>query len=143
MNNKFFTGRISRGGYFASIAGTLLFIQLINSLYSLIPPYKIFLILEYTVVNPMLQLGLWAILYILLSIKRLHDMNKSGFWLLLPLGFVLLVTLPAVVLGGFIVIPAIMFTVILMSIKKGTVGTNKYGEDPVYRKGPVTSVENK
>lgn len=137
MNTKFLTGRISRGGYFASIAGTLLLIQIVNSIYGLLPPYKIFFILEYTILNPMIQIGIWAILFIILSIKRLHDMNKSGLWFFLPVGFVALVTIPAEVLGGFIVLPAIMFTVILMSIKKGTVGPNKYGEDPVYRKAPV------
>ena len=138
MDYKFFTGRISRGGYFASIYGTLFFMSLINILYGLVPPYKIFMILEYTILNPMVQLSLWAILFIILSIKRLHDMNYSGMWFLVPLGFIVLVTFSAGVLGGFVVFPSAGFAVLLMSLKKGTVGSNRFGEDPVYRKIPAT-----
>lgn len=49
-----------------------------------------------------------------ISAKRWHDLNKSGWWLLL--GFVPLANLYAVAMTGFV---------------KGTEGRNSYGEDPV------------
>ena len=53
------------------------------------------------------SLALWA--------RRLHDINKSGRWLLLLLSAILLV-LPVAVL-------------ILWAIKRGDIGPNKYGPD--------------
>lgn len=60
--------------------------------------------------------GLWFVFAIfftvVIGIKRLHDIGRSGFWiLLLPIGFVL-------------ILPILMFM-------KGNVGANKYGKEPV------------
>lgn len=49
-----------------------------------------------------------------ISAKRWHDLDKSGWWLLL--GFIPVANLYAFVMTGFI---------------KGTEGRNQYGEDPI------------
>ena len=55
-----------------------------------------------------------------LGARRLHDINRSGWWLLGLLGYVLLV------------LPGLVMTVILIiwAIKRGDKGPNKYGPDP-------------
>lgn len=66
----------------------------------------------------------WLILFvsgIILQIKRLHDMNYSGFWVLINLAdFIPLV--------GTLILLA--FAIVLFC-KKGTTGANDYGEDPL------------
>ena len=52
--------------------------------------------------------------FIPLSVRRFHDINCSGWWTLL---FILPVT-PIVILW--------------LIFKKGTSGSNKYGEEPIY-----------
>ena len=75
-------------------------------------------------------------------VKRLHDLNLSGWWLL----FVLLLSFPATLVGGEIrflssldlemmlaVIGVIVnsFFLIILFFMKGTKGDNKYGLDPI------------
>jgi uncharacterized membrane protein YhaH (DUF805 family) len=63
---------------------------------------------------PSLVYGLLVLIQgIALSVRRLHDTNKSGWWLLLFL-------LPIL---GFIIL-------IVFYVLPGTVGPNKYGDDP-------------
>ncbi|MBR1929189.1 MAG: DUF805 domain-containing protein [Paludibacteraceae bacterium] len=50
-----------------------------------------------------------------LSVRRLHDLNKSGWFLLLGL-------IPLV--GGIILL--------VWACQKGTAGTNNYGDEPVF-----------
>lgn len=50
----------------------------------------------------------------MLAIKRLHDRDRSGFWLLL-----LLIPLAGPVIVGF-----------CLAFLRGTRGTNRYGDDP-------------
>ena len=69
-------------------------------------------------------IGLFAILYLLyavavilptlgVSVRRLHDIDKSGWWILM----------------GFI--PVLGFFVLLyFYVKEGTKGSNKFGDDP-------------
>lgn len=56
-------------------------------------------------------------------VKRFHDRDKSGWWSIIAL-------IPYL---------GILWILIECGFMKGTVGTNKYGEDPVYRKAPVVS----
>jgi len=57
-------------------------------------------------------LSIW--IHLSLYVKRLHDLDKSGWWALLTF------------------IPVINFFVLLyLGIKKGTEGPNKFGEDPL------------
>lgn len=64
-----------------------------------------------------------------LSVRRLHDLNKSGWWLLLPL-----VCLPI-----FLIVPVLAMLVILgigvlflvWYCTRGTAGDNRFGPDPL------------
>lgn len=134
MNKQFFTSRISRGGYFASIFGTLMLIQLFGAVASNVAFIEIF--------YPPIEVVMFflLILFIVLSVKRLHDVNSSGFYVFLPLCFIVLVALIPL-FGGFLAPMALVLSAIFLSVKKGTVGPNKYGEDPVYRKVPAAPLE--
>lgn len=64
------------------------------------------------VVATLLELALLPSLF--LSIRRLHDIEKSALW-------ILLYVIPLVNIGLFL----------YLCLKKGTNGVNKYGEDPL------------
>ena len=74
------------------------------------------------------------------TVRRLHDTEKSGFWVLLlflpPLSFFLVwfVALPLSVkiLPLLIILTAFLWLVFLKwAIKRGTTGGNRFGEDPL------------
>ena len=73
-----------------------------------------------------------SLCFIILSIKRLHDVNLSGLYVLIPTIFIIL---PWVVnlgiLSIFILPCVIVLPIILLASKKGTVGPNRFGEDPI------------
>jgi len=52
------------------------------------------------------------------SVKRLHDLDKSGWYYLIAI----------IPIGGWLVI------IIWLGFVKGTTGTNKYGDDPLQKK---------
>ena len=58
--------------------------------------------------------------FLALGARRLHDINRSGWWLLGYLGYILLI------------LPGLVMTIILIiwGIKRGDTGPNKYGPDP-------------
>lgn len=65
-----------------------------------------------TIVSTLLELALLPSLF--LSVKRLHDVEKSAVW-------IILYVVPIINIGLFLYLCCV----------KGTVGENKYGEDPL------------
>ncbi len=72
---------------------------------------------------------------IAVGVRRLHDTNRKGWWMLLPLaGIPFLLLMPWNVFLG--VIPAVAFvfigtiTVLIFNIQDSTPGDNKYGPNP-------------
>ena len=61
-----------------------------------------------------LLMFLWIIQYFPLAIRRLHDLNASGWYVLLTF------------------VPFGQFLILWLMFKKGTVGSNKYGDPPEY-----------
>ena len=57
---------------------------------------------------------LWITQYFFLVIRRLHDLNANGWYVLLTF------------------IPFGQFLILWLMLKKGTQGPNKYGEEPKY-----------
>jgi uncharacterized membrane protein YhaH (DUF805 family) len=62
-----------------------------------------------------LLLAIYIIQYFPLTIRRLHDLNVSGRWILVTL-----------------FIPWGQLMILWLMLAKGTSGTNKYGEEPMY-----------
>ncbi|MCT4565357.1 MAG: DUF805 domain-containing protein [Maledivibacter sp.] len=113
-----FNGRINRKKYiFYQLVFPILILPL--SFYN---PDNIFLILIKTCLNLSI-----AIILVSKSVQRLHDMNFSGVVVLIPLilgflgNFLDSLIFPMIVLGYYI----------HLMIKKGTIGPNKYGDDPL------------
>lgn len=69
----------------------------------------------YSIIGLSLILGLFGVVIMLLSIKRFHDMNRSGWFAILML------------------IPILNLAVGLfwLGFVMGTEGENRYGDDPV------------
>lgn len=100
-----------------------------------------------------LVLSFWIfIATITATVRRLHDINRSGWWILLPwlgLGVMMMVTISVVGLGGApdyvferyvaltgIVTLVLYLVILIFLIKKGTDGSNKYGPDPLQPLNP-------
>lgn len=73
---------------------------------------------------------------IAVSVRRLHDTNRTGWWLLAPLGGYVLVFLGAsmesgaISLIGMLIAIGFAITLIVFYFLDGTPGPNRYGEDP-------------
>ena len=70
------------------------------------------------IVTPFFIVGIWS--GIAIFIKRLHDLNFSGW-------FTLVIFLSSLILAG---IPYLVISIVLGCIQ-GTIGPNKYGPDPL------------
>ncbi|MBX9825263.1 MAG: DUF805 domain-containing protein [Xanthobacteraceae bacterium] len=91
------------------------------------------------IVNAIVSL-LIAAAGILIGIKRLHDRNKSGWWILLfyVAPFVMLSigyaagtdSLPSNILG-LLALAIYLWSLIELGCLRGTIGQNKYGPDPL------------
>ena len=77
---------------------------------------------------------------ILVGIKRLHDRNKSGWWVLLywvapfvmlSVGFAGGLPEMAVNIVGFLALAIGLWGLIELGGLRGTIGQNKYGPDPL------------
>ena len=73
---------------------------------------------------------------IAVSVRRLHDTNRTGWWLLAPLGGYVLAFLGAsmesgaIAMIGMLVAIGFAITLIVFYFLDGTPGPNRYGEDP-------------
>lgn len=83
--------------------------------------------------------GLWSLGLLIpgiaVAIRRLHDLDKSGWWLLLPVGTLILggaigALFSAIVIGGIIYLVGVGI-LIYWFIQKGTDGPNQFGPDPL------------
>jgi uncharacterized membrane protein YhaH (DUF805 family) len=91
----------------------------------------------------------FAFIYTAVSIKRLHDRNKSGWWMLPFVGATGLYTHFGDMLGvvapfaGLVVFVLFLWGFVEMAFLKGTSGYNRFGPDPLNpppRKAQATPV---
>ncbi len=108
-----FKGRSNKKEYFFKIL-LIIFLIIIRIYY--IDPYKtqevtpLFAILNLCTA---LLLLIYTLQYFPLSVRRLHDLNENGWYVLLTF------------------VPFCQFFILWLMFKKGTDGPNKYGEPPV------------
>lgn len=110
-----------------------IFIGIIASLFNAIP-------LIGQVIALVINIAIWW-LSIVASIRRLHDIDKSGFWILLPAGasIVGVILIAMGVVGGSDLLFALGVIVglggtgymIFLLVQPGTPGPNKYGPNPL------------
>lgn len=65
---------------------------------------------------------------IAVSVRRLHDTGRTGWWLLLPIVAAITLVVPAI--GAFVVLIADIVIIVFL-VLAGTRGENKYGADPI------------
>lgn len=104
-----FSGRASRAAY--ALAGLLLYMARVFPIYRIVQAGGDESVEAYWGGMFLLVIGVTLISHIALSVKRLHDMNQSGWWSLLML------------VGDF------LFYLVLCFIP-GTNGPNRYGSRP-------------
>lgn len=78
---------------------------------------------------------------IAVAIRRLHDINRSGWWMLSPIvgaPFMFTGNLETLAVGG-IIVGIISLVLVIFACLDGTVGTNRFGEDPKQRVAEATS----
>jgi uncharacterized membrane protein YhaH (DUF805 family) len=78
-----------------------------------------------------------------IGVKRLHDRNRTGWWLLgsyLPaVAGIAIANWPAVQdniriwLGTLVVLPLLAWIFIDLGCRRGTIGPNRFGDDPIIR----------
>lgn len=102
-----FQGRTSREDYWWAVLGCFLLSLVVGIICG-------WLGLVGKIISGLLSLVLF-IPELSLNVRRLHDINKSGFWLLIGL-------IPLV--GGIILL--------LLAIKEGDADSNNYGPNPKY-----------
>lgn len=80
---------------------------------------------------------------IAVAVRRLHDIDRSGWWILLPLlpyviGIAAILSgaaagsIPAMVVGGVALLSGLVCAIVILVwyCTAGTVGPNRYGDDP-------------
>jgi uncharacterized membrane protein YhaH (DUF805 family) len=128
-----FKGRMRRRDYLLWISGVWVTITLAIGLLALTRPP---LIVIAGLLGPLLHLGVWLLLA--QAVKRLHDFDQSGWWILLFLPAAFANALPAAFaerfvpfpLDAILMLPALGLNLVLW-FKRGTVGENQYGSDPI------------
>lgn len=74
---------------------------------------------------------------IAVTIRRLHDVDRSGWWQIAPIGLILITgimaAIEAVILATAAGVAALVCVILLIVwlIKRGTIGDNRFGSDPL------------
>lgn len=83
---------------------------------------------------------------IAVTIRRLHDVDRSGWWQVAPISFILLTGIMAAIEAIILAIAAgvaafiCIILLIVWLIKRGTIGDNRFGSDPL--SGPENGDED-
>ena len=118
-----FSGRASRDEYWYWVICVIVASIVINTINDIIFPENKILLLIF----------IWVMLLpnLAINIRRLHDLNLSGWWLLPnffvfvhPLNHIVSIIV-ALLLGIYGIVLLVFF------FKKGTIGDNRYGKDPL------------
>ncbi|HEX6375691.1 MAG TPA: DUF805 domain-containing protein [Allosphingosinicella sp.] len=138
-----FTGRSRRKEYWmfvllaVAVALVLYLVEGLLGLRGWIGPYgPLVLLFELAILIPSIAVG----------IRRLHDTNRSGWWLMIGYGPALVsMLLPLVGIGhlGLIMILTLVSLVgfvalLVLMVLEGTKGPNQYGPDPKGAEGTAT-----
>ena len=108
-----FNGRIRRSTYFIRIVALFILLIILSFFIGVIGAVLNSGNLYFTEIFFILLVIIYLIAYIVQDVKRLHDLDSSGIWIILR----------------FIPIISLIFSFYLL-LADGTVGPNQYGEDP-------------
>jgi uncharacterized membrane protein YhaH (DUF805 family) len=127
-----FQGRINRAKYWLAVAIYLFLAIVLGVIAGFTSSFAIAALLAIVVYIPMLISG------IAVGIKRLHDRNKSGWWLLLFYLVPAVLGWAGAAFGGMmnVVLSSVSFALsfwalVELGILRGTVGPNQYGPAPL------------
>lgn len=126
MDDEFLSKRIGRADYFVYVFGPFVLLMISIAVLDIV---RIKFQINYgvSVVQAFSFLALlgW---FIILSIKRFRDNNLSGWFIIIPMVFSILA---GAVTGGFGLYSGLLLVGIILSLKKGNIGVNKFGQEQV------------
>jgi uncharacterized membrane protein YhaH (DUF805 family) len=136
-----FQGRVGRGQFWlALVIWTAVFFMLIVAV--MVATSTLDALFSAALILYMLT----VLLFVPVGIKRLHDRNKRGWWILIFLGVPTATLLLGLLIGeepstqpmpiGVVIVQYIGLAVLLwalleLGLVRGTIGSNRYGPDPV------------
>ena len=145
-----FSGRASRAEYRYFILCNILVVLAILAISALIilpqipesdVPFSIFIILPWSLIPLSLYMLVISLPTLALSVRRLHDINLSGWWLLLSFLLsmiseivVLFFKLSGTTLPGLLLLSWLsqisLIAIFILAMIKGNEGENRFGPDP-------------
>jgi uncharacterized membrane protein YhaH (DUF805 family) len=138
-----YQGRINRAKYWIAVLCFLIIgiaLGILGFIFSMIGDIGTYLIL---IVSVVVYIGM-MVAGIFVGIKRLHDRNKSGWWLLVFMFAPGILSAVGFMIGSFVAtifsLAAFGITVwmfVELGCLRGTVGPNQYGPDPVVGFSPI------
>jgi uncharacterized membrane protein YhaH (DUF805 family) len=140
-------GRVSRREYWLRLLVPFFVLQLAAyAIDNAIGGVQVGPMADVDIVSEALTYALWWPSAVV-TIKRLHDTNKSGWWYLALTGLLALCLMAFVIdrqnYGTYTLMFAGAASLLVMTyynwFKRGDVGPNKYGLDPVYEAANATS----
>ena len=126
-----YQGRLNRAPYWTAIAIYVVAMLIVAALAFLLALGSAFFVVLLVVYIPLMVSG------VMVGIKRLHDRDRSGWWL--ALFYLLPLALNALSHGmgsfGFILslvgLAVSIWGIVELGFLRGTIGTNRYGPDPL------------
>ena len=146
MFNLLFTyeGRINRAKWWLALLLYFIALMLLTLLVAIVTAVAFGMELGEGLGALTIALVIWYLLFVIsgsmVGIKRCHDRNKSGWWMLLFLGVPVVTGILQVAIdpesGLYILISLIGFVIGIWSFVelgclRGTIGPNQYGPDPL------------
>jgi uncharacterized membrane protein YhaH (DUF805 family) len=124
-----FDGRINRAKYWVAVVAYIVVMVIAVALVFVLPGMIGFIVVG------ILYIAM-AISGVFVGIKRLHDRDKSGWWLLLFYLVPSLLSGAGTSMGGSMILNLISFAISIWAIVelgflRGTAGPNRFGPDPI------------
>ena len=130
MNTSFFSKRIGRLEFLVYLFSFYVLISLVGLLETVLYS-KLQIQIPFVILKMASYLTyVWFLWFIILSIKRLHDIDLSGFYVFIPIILILLI---GFITLGFGAILGVFASAVYLGIKKGTIGSNRFGEDTLLK----------
>lgn len=125
-----YNGRINRAQYWTAVVIYIAAMVVLGLISYLIGMAMLFFILAVIVYIPMIVSG------VMVGIKRLHDRDKSGWWLLVFYLLPAVLSWAGLAIGANFIFSLASFAVSIwglveLGFLRGTPGPNQYGPDPL------------
>lgn len=126
MNISFFSKRIGRLEFLIYVFAPLVLFMMLGAVSTILESKAEVPLVVFLAFYKLVYFFLFAYLFwfVIACIRRLHDMDKSGWYVLIPVGVTALIAIVTLGFGGVL---GIFSSAIVLGLKRGTVGPNRFG----------------